>query len=255
MSATFAIGSIDEAAVAENIKAATLEKSLPKLLACVGELEGAQTNADYAYFDMARDLLPELRSVAQTNTDARAAFVTLLRSVLEKRCPTNPPVRQPMEPISTSYFYIKDWCSENLYDYLYDNTKPTFKVEDARLLAMFLGEVRNDLINGYEPARTFVNVMPPLNSGPVYTGMSPTAIKDPVARAEYEQAIEKNEFNKYQNRLQTVVLPRMELNMKRIVLNYLKLGISQHPDFNNELAELMTTAKLTETERKEELGQ
>jgi hypothetical protein len=254
--ANFAFGSSNEVIVAEHIKVAISERSLPKLLTCATELKNVQTNAGYAYFDMAWNLLPTLQSVAQTNSDAKAVFVTVLRDVLVQGDPTNPPIRQPMEPISTSYFDIKNWCALNLYDYLYDNAKPTFEVEDAKLFVMFLGEVRNHLIDGYKPVRTFVTVMPPLNSGQgTFPGMEPTAIKDLGARAEYEQAIETNELNKYQNRLQTMILPKIESDMKRIVFNYLKLGISQRPDFGNELSELMTIAKLTEAEKKEVIGQ
>ncbi len=249
---TNVFGSTNEVVVAEHIKVATLEGSVPKLLACAAELKDVQTNAGYAYFDMARDLLYALQPVARTNLEVQTAFVTVLRSVLEQRCPTNPPVRQPMEPISTSYFYIKDWCAENLYSYLYYFAKPTFKAEDARLLAMFLGEVRGAIIFDYKPVRVFATVMPPQNSGQgTFSGMAPTAIKDPGARTEYERAIEANELNKYQNRLQTVVLPPIESNMKRIILNYFKLGISQRPDFGNALPELMSLAHLTEAEQKE----
>ncbi len=69
------------------------------------------------------------------------------------------------------------------------------------ILSEFIGHVRSELINDFEPLTVYANVPPP-EGFLGWSGMNPDAIKDPKIRAEYKSSIEKNSQNNRINKRQ-----------------------------------------------------
>ena len=88
------------------------------------------------------------------------------------------------------------------------------------------------------------NVSPPKGIGiPGIPGMSPELIKDPVLRAEYEKAIEKNR-EKVKIRNEQIKLRNTKKMYSRIVEKYLVQTYSIPPFANNELRQNLEKFKI-----------
>jgi len=129
------------------------------------------------------------------------------------------------------------------------NSKP--ELELAEQLARFVGEVRTAIIPGYHRQEVELNVLPPIQTGPINAGMDPKAIADPVARAAYEKAIAENSDRSSMNTLQMVVLPKMDQSVSSNFIRYVKTMVDQNPQTKEQTTRLSALAKLTEQERKD----
>ncbi len=95
------------------------------------------------------------------------------------------------------------------------------------------------------------NVSPPKGIGiPGIPGMPPEMIKDPVLRAEYERAIEKNR-EKIKIRNEQIKLRNVKKMYFRIVKKYLVSTYSIPPYDNTELNKLLKTGIVNDKTRKE----
>jgi len=75
------------------------------------------------------------------------------------------------------------------------NTPAPYRMHCARLAASFMLALNKEVIPGFKPEMVTANVAPPIMpvpAQPMMAGMNPDSIKDPVARAAYQEAIAKN---------------------------------------------------------------
>lgn len=121
----------------------------------------------------------------------------------------------------------------------------------AKLLGEYLGLVRSEIIPNYERLPVVSNVKPPSASGgPAISGMNPEAIADPVARAQYQEAIQKNQENNLMNIRQRELESANRLTSKYIV-KYIADTFAGSDHELSSLVECMEKANLTDQEKDE----
>ena len=141
-----------------------------------------------------------------------------------------------------------------LYLFSRNHTSTTNNPDVARLLSLCLGKIRKEIIPNYKWAPACPNVVPPLSGGqPVFAGMDPAAISDPVARAAYEKAIRKNNENGVTNSRQST-LKQIEPRMAQYTMNYL-IDTFHATDLSSPiLAECISLAQFSEKEKNDVLS-
>jgi hypothetical protein len=87
------------------------------------------------------------------------------------------------------------------------------------LLSDFLGRIRNEMVIDYKPKIVFANVSPPTGVLGM-AGMSPDAIKDPIAKANYEAAIKHNRENNASNARQRALV-ESDKEVSRPIIAYM----------------------------------
>ena len=112
----------------------------------------------------------------------------------------------------------------------------------ATLTMSYISRLQREVIPHYTPLDVTLNVIPPVISGPMAAGMSPDAIKDPVARSAYQKAIEENRNNNLKNAMQrnlTVVIS----DLKADLLDFLQDTEKKCPDISNKVNALSERLK------------
>ena len=111
------------------------------------------------------------------------------------------------------------------------------RVRYAAMVILFMKRLNQDIIPDFKPRPVYANVAPPISSGPMMAGMSPSAIKDPVARAAYLKAIEENSQNNVLNSKQYFFRDTAkQLNIK--LAYFLKETKSKYPDLQDQIEKL-----------------
>lgn len=123
----------------------------------------------------------------------------------------------------------------------------------VRLLCKYLGKVRKERVPDFKPKPVEENVAPPPGV-PGFAGMSPDAIKDPAARAKYEQAIRENQDSARQNSRQAE-LEGMEWAMHKQLKSYMLRTFKASDVSSTELLQCMSEASFDEKERKDIEGE
>lgn len=124
---------------------------------------------------------------------------------------------------------------------------------NAVLLCRYLGKIRNERIQGFEPKFVVANVAPPVGV-PGMAGMDPKAIADPVARAEYEGAIRANQANNLLNSRQ-IALERASNEMSLVIMAYVTRTFYDASLPYDILRKCMNDAKFEDHEQKEVLAE
>lgn len=126
-------------------------------------------------------------------------------------------------------------------------------IEDRRstvsLLCKYLGRVRKERLPNFRPKPIVANVAPPANV-PGMAGMNPDAIKDPVARAKYKEAIRENDDNARQNRRQHELRDADSI-MRRKLKSYLPTTFKASDVTTAPFLKCMSDAGFDVQERKE----
>jgi len=92
-----------------------------------------------------------------------------------------------------------------------------FRAEVMRKHALFAKQLRNELSASKQAGPFYINVAPPTNSGqPSIAGMNPDAIKDPVKRQEYLDAIRANAAKKDSRRKEARLSAALDDELKQI---------------------------------------
>jgi hypothetical protein len=119
-------------------------------------------------------------------------LATVLTEEHENRRSSEQPVK--LEVVNRDLVLMRPLAS-----HLYSNPRASAEQRRANVLvlARYLGSVRREIIRDYPFHPSSLNVMPPIlpqeaRGQPIYSGMDPKALRDPVARAKYEEAILKN---------------------------------------------------------------
>lgn len=110
---------------------------------------------------------------------------------------------------------------QKLASYLISNNNVS--IEERRinvlLLSEYLGKIRKEIVPNFKSKRIVANVSPPAGT-PGMAGMSPEAIKDPIARAKYEASIRENQENNLMNSRQAE-LRSIEREMLKPIIDYI----------------------------------
>jgi hypothetical protein len=192
------------------------------------------------YYQQASKIAEEILSGDATDTKDEAA-AELLESLLSKAA---------VSTKATTYYDL--FAMRKVASYLIPPER--FSAEErrinARLLSKFLGEIRNEIVPNYQDRPVTMNVAPPPGTPCAVAGMDPDAIDDPVARAQYKEAIRQNDENNLMNTRQ-FVLRNIELELSTHIVAYL-IDAFQAPGTPQSLVdECIKNAKLTDAERKE----
>lgn len=120
---------------------------------------------------------------------------------------------------------------------------------NAILLAHFLGQVRAGIEADYKWRPVAANLMPrSAGSGYVFAGMSPDAITDPQARAEYEQALRENRENNLNNERQAAFRSADFVSSTPIV-NYIGEAFAGEDGDSQTIVDCIESARLTDEEK------
>lgn len=127
---------------------------------------------------------------------------------------------------------------------------------NTRALSKFLGRIREETVPDFKPKRTSLNVFPPrTGKGFRLAGMSPEAIEDPVARAQYKAAIQQNkENNVFNSRQYMLSCAGMQRTCKRIKA-YMAETFRVRENPPTFAAECIKIARLSDEEAKEVMGE
>lgn len=141
---------------------------------------------------------------------------------------------------------------QKLASYLISNNNVS--IEERRinvlLLSKYLGKIRKEIVPNFKPKRVVANVAPPPGTPCAVSGMSPKAIKDPIARAKYEAAIRENQENNLMNSRQAK-LRSIEWEMSKPIIGYI-IGTFHAGDRTSVLfTECINAAALNDKEKEE----
>jgi hypothetical protein len=198
----------------------------------------------YEYYQNAATLTKSIMAAsAMTNVDEVAA--ALLNNLVSKEVN----VKEADERFDVDDLSVMERLALHLISAR--GITPEERPGNARLLSRYLGRIRSEIIHNYKDQPVTENVMPPLDTlGPVFSGISPDAIKDPVARAKYEDAIRENHQNAVINARQTF-LARSDAMTGGLVISYLVETFRTGALSPDDLADCIKSAHLTEDEKKE----
>lgn len=140
---------------------------------------------------------------------------------------------------------------QRLASYLisYTNASSKDRRINVRLLCRYLGRTRKEIIPDYNPKPVVANVPPPPGV-PGFAGMSPEAIKDPIARSKYEASIRENQKNNVINRRQAE-LGSQDREMTKPIMAYIAETFHAADISSDLLTECLHGAGLNETEKEE----
>jgi hypothetical protein len=227
-------------AVLKRIEATGAARAVPDLMALGGEVEPLWPNQPALYFQACDQLGAVLEPLSATNTEAREELERECGRSLARRCPTN---------LATADLCLRS--KSQIAERFAERFQPP-SAQHAEILANFLGEVRAMMITNYHPFTTYLNIGPPIqpmNSNGVasfaFSGMNPKAIRDPIAKAAYEQAIAENGEHGLENTLQTLTLPELNCHLTWLFVGYTKGVFAKDPRSTNQAAALAKTARLT----------
>lgn len=120
---------------------------------------------------------------------------------------------------------------------------------NVRLLSVFLGKIRKERVKAYKPKPVVANVPSPTGF-PGMAGMSPDAIKDPVAKSKYEEAIKENQKNNVFNARQAA-LAEIDTELCAPIVSYMIETFRASDLAPALLRQCMDDAVLTDSEKKE----
>lgn|SRR5574337_97358 len=138
-----------------------------------------------------------------------------------------------------------------LASYLTANTNVTSEDRriNVKLLCKYLGKIRKEIVPNYQPKPVVPNVAPPPGV-PGAAGMSPEAIKDPVAKAKYEAAIRENQVNNLENSRQAE-LRSTETDMSPPVKAYMVETFRVGDISSDSFTQCINNAHLDDKEKEE----
>ena len=230
----------DGAAIREQIAALHSSGQVSDLGRIVRDLEKLYVSNLPSYISNRVQLDSTLELLANTNIEARAALKAQIHLVLAKEIQTTNPES------ATLLFNLKEASVRQLVRI----SSSGLERETGQSLVRFLGEIRSATITNFQRLKGFDNVAPPLSGGgPMHAGMNPDVIPDLKARAAYRAAIEANNNNYFQNRLQLDILPRLNEFVTGLVLDVLKTKAGERGFFSEELARLADIAHLSLPEK------
>lgn len=229
--------------ILERIQAVGTTNSISMLAALSAEVESLRTKNSALYFQASDRLSAVLEPFATTNAARLEQLEGLCQHALVTECPTNP---------SAADLCIK---SKLQIARRLERAFPP-SLERARVLADFLGEVRTIMITNYKWLQVSMNVLPPIWPTNVerfslrFSGMDPKTIKDPRARAAYEQAIDENQQHNCENILQTHTIPEANWALAELFVTYTQRVFAQDPRTMEQAASLAKEARLTAEEER-----
>jgi len=126
---------------------------------------------------------------------------------------------------------------------------------DVQVLASALGKVRSELVKGYEFKPVFANISPPGEiKGGAIAGMNPAVIADPVERAQYENAIRKNNENGISNARQAM-LSELDQEFASLVMGRVKKAFHGGELSTNAAQKCVKAVMLSEDEKKDVMSE
>jgi hypothetical protein len=232
----------DDSILQERIDAAQVEGSVIKLSALVDKCETLWPSNATLYFQSENKVGEALEVLAKTNSAAVQELESQAKIVLGKHCPEG--ARAANACLKSKFQIAERFVNITA-------AAPDF--HGAKILAKFLGEVRTTLNTNYHFTLMSANVMPPIapKGQGVFTGMDPNAISDPVARAAYLKAIDKNAQIGDENDLQLHTLPEINRTMTSYFIRYTKELFAQNSEAKSEANNLATLAHLTQNEQQQ----
>lgn len=205
----------------------------------ISEAEDSWSKGDHRkYYSKAADIAQEIR-VNSSKTDLSSAAAKLLENILSKQV-------DPAEAGTSDLATMQELAS---YLVSNDDVSAENRRNNVRLLCKYLGKVQKERVPDFKPKPVFENVAPPPGV-PGVAGMSPEAIKDPAARAQYEEAIRGNRENRALNARQTK-LRSMEWSMRKQLKGYMLKTFKAEDVASTALSECMKDAGFDGKEQKE----
>jgi hypothetical protein len=204
----------------------------------MSEIEDAWNRGDRTkYYSSAATIAKEIK-VNPVKTNLVPAS-KLLGSLLSKQAN---PTEVGISDLSTM---------QDLASYLasHDDVSIDDRRQTLGLLCKYLGKLRKERLPNFTPKPVDANVAPPPGV-PGFAGMGPDAIKDPAAKAKYEQAIHENEDNARRNARQHQLKVgewAMRKKLKSYMLKTFQAGDISSPAF----IQCTNDAGLDNEERKE----
>lgn len=141
---------------------------------------------------------------------------------------------------------------QKLASYLISNNNASVEERrlNVRLLSMYLGKIRKEIVPNFKPELVVANVAPPPGTPCAVSGMSPEAISDPVLRAQYEASIRENQENNLMNSRQSK-LRSIEWEMSKPIISYI-IETFHAGDISSALfTECINCASLNDKEKEE----
>lgn len=120
---------------------------------------------------------------------------------------------------------------------------------NVRLLSVVLGKIRKERVKAYKPKPVVANVPSPTGF-PGMAGMSPDAIKDPVAKTKYAEAVKENQKNNVFNARQAA-LAEIDKELFTPIASYMIETVDACDLAPTLLRQCMDEAVLTDSEKKE----
>lgn len=235
--------------IPKQIEAAQAAGSISNFLAVSKKIESLWPTNAGDYIQYQNQLSGVLQPLCSSNALAKQLLVQQAELTLAKKCPND------ISLVGTC-FSVKEAIVERVARVT--ESAPTLRI--AQMMAKTVGEVRSAIIPNYHWVFVTANVAPPvfpttpLKTNEIrvlFSGMGADAIKDPVAREAYIKACAENGSNNIQNGLQLDILPQINQAMTSTFLNYSKNVFAHNPDAKNQIADLATSAHLTEEERQQ----
>lgn len=180
---------------------------------------------------------------AQERVAANAAALSLLNAVQAKR-----PVAVE-DSLDTGVTDLAAMTKLAHFLLAQDNMPIEQRQQKMRLLSKLLGQVRREIVPNYVWQRVVMNVAPPAGVAGM-AGMDPEAIRDPVARKQYQAAILDNQSKSLGNSRQQA-LRRMEEELARPIVDYLSAAARPPGALADTVRQSVAEARLTETEKAE----
>jgi hypothetical protein len=135
------------------------------------------------------------------------------------------------------------------YLLLNNNASSEERQINVLLLSKYLGKIRKEIVPNFEPKLVVANVDPPAGT-PGAAGMSPKAIHDPIARAQYEASIRENQENGRMN-LRQAKLKSIEWEMSKSIIGYIIETFHAGDSTSVFFTECINTAALNDKEKEE----
>lgn len=222
----------------EQLDIAAKQGNTQKVIGLADALIVNYTNDPVFFFQAGKQASEFLFSMCATNSQARNYYLGFASHLLSTTGPTN-------SKQALICFPIKQQIAERLVE-------ASFAKDDilvARSLSRFLGEVRLAMAKAQNQRPFFRNVLPP--DGSADAGADSKSIKDAKSRKDYEQLIAENKDAADSSRLQSSVLPQINLAVTHAYLRYCKAMFINLPQTKELVAELSSFAGLNANERKE----
>lgn len=89
------------------------------------------------------------------------------------------------------------------------------------LLCRYLGKIRREIVPDFRTKPVFKNITPPPGTPRAMSGMSPTAITNPVLRSQYEASIRENHENSLVNTRQQKLRGMADGAIKTRIIGYI----------------------------------